>query len=496
MSKENICPSFKSIKPKTNRGRRRSENSPNQFCRICKKTLILTYGPQQNCKHAAYCNLFKPSTRKDDFGVIIADSLKETGILIPNSPQLSSVVCHPCARKLKNLSETYKTVVQSIRISEDPPSDQDAVKRKAASTLTPERSPTNRKTRRIQSPQSKTCNSPSRNRRKSLFSVEDNSDSKEQDIENVLLSKLNVDDLDTSKCSQVKIVLAYPSGNVIVKSNFDTELKSIITNICLSRWNTVIRALFAHSILNAELLNFLELKSEQEIKRYAKTESCLKSTSPDQLASFSNKILCKELEVNCPVYNAVVRGACGYSTTSQEEMPANYTYEKTSNAVALATSALTRVQNPSMSAVAYRISTILFHSGVSNKDLTRLNHLGVCMSPQSVISMHEKMGENFDYKVLHWKKTIEENSCAISFLEEIDEKMIPKREEDDMEIEISLNLKEENVQNFSWYTPKTYVYALSLLEQERNIMGELSFTEDVLKQTLAKLQDKKLPIFK
>ena len=33
------------------------------------------------------------------------------------------------------------------------------------------------------------------------------------------------------------------------------------------------------------------------------------------------------------------------------------------------------------SAVHYRILTIMFHSGVQHDDLTRLNHLGVCVSP-------------------------------------------------------------------------------------------------------------------
>ena len=39
--------------------------------------------------------------------------------------------------------------------------------------------------------------------------------------------------------------------------------------------------------------------------------------------------------------------------------------ERAVNAVALAVASLIRCRNPGMSAVAYRISTILFHSGVS-----------------------------------------------------------------------------------------------------------------------------------
>ena len=45
---------------------------------------------------------------------------------------------------------------------------------------------------------------------------------------------------------------------------------------------------------------------------------------------------------------------------------------KDHNSLALATAILARVRNPQASAVHYRISTILFHSGVKHDDLNRL----------------------------------------------------------------------------------------------------------------------------
>ena len=57
-------------------------------------------------------------------------------------------------------------------------------------------------------------------------------------------------------------------------------------------------------------------------------------------------------------------------------------------------------------------------------DVKRLNRLGICMSSDSVINMHEKMGENFDYAVKKWKKEIEDNNSTLQFLKEIEVKLL------------------------------------------------------------------------
>ncbi len=82
--------------------------------------------------------------------------------------------------------------------------------------------------------------------------------------EDTLLSKLNIDDLDTSNNSQLKVVIAYPSGHVIVKSNFDPEVKLLLTNLCTSRWSTAINKLFRHDELFRELLSQLATRTKQE----------------------------------------------------------------------------------------------------------------------------------------------------------------------------------------------------------------------------------------
>ena len=188
--------------------------------------------------------------------------------------------------------------------------------------------------------------------------------------EELMLSKLNLDDLifdESSPTSRIKVVIAYPSGNVTVKSNFDDESKCIIMNICLSHWQTVVNAVFRHHELSPELLKALQQETRKEFAYYSKFDSCLKFNSPDQLATFSNRTLWHEVLLQCPIYAAVVNGACDME---QLEHLTNTAKETAINAVALATSALARIKNPQMSAVAYRISTILSHSGVSYRDIT------------------------------------------------------------------------------------------------------------------------------
>ena len=79
-----------------------------------------------------------------------------------------------------------------------------------------------------------------------------------------------------------------------------------------------------------------------------------------QLAVFSNRTLCKEVEINCPLlYSALCQASNLRSLNSEESK------ERAVNAIALAVSTLIRSGNSTMSAVAYIISTVLFHSGVS-----------------------------------------------------------------------------------------------------------------------------------
>ena len=51
---------------------------------------------------------------------------------------------------------------------------------------------------------------------------------------------------------------------------------------------------------------------------------------------------------------------------------------------------MSRLRNPKVLALFYRISAILFQSSRKHKDLVKLNRLGVSMSPKQMVCMHSK----------------------------------------------------------------------------------------------------------
>ena len=300
-----------------------------------------------------------------------------------------------------------------------------------------------------------------------------------------VLSKLNTEDITLDDaCCGVKVVLVYPS-TMTVKGNFDPVSAGIIKNICRGEWATVVNAIRRHEFLAPELLNLVEREVGREFAQYSKSDSCLKECSPDQLRVFSNKTLCEEVRVFCPLFYAAVGGACDMRTSDESDV-------HRTNALALATSALARCRNPTMSAVAYRISALLYHSGLDSRGLTRLNNLGVCMSPKRMISLQEKMADNFDYKVERWKKEITENRSVMHFLEGVINKQSPERGPDDMELEVVIDLTESNVETTPFYSKDVYQTALTRVKP--NNVAEVP--EDKLQNTIQALRRGNLPFYK
>ena len=186
----------------------------------------------------------------------------------------------------------------------------------------------------------------------------------------------------------------------------------------MKHWQYAISSIFGHQSLREELHVKLEREIEKEVSEYSRSDTVLKNTEPDQLAVFSNRILFHEVDTSCPLFSTVLKSACNYEDDNIKE--------KCINAMALATSTLLRCRNSTLSAVAYRMSALLFHSGASFTDHVRLNHLGVCMFPQMSVALQRKMVQNSNCKVMLWKSEIEANKSALLLLEEIRVKQIPK----------------------------------------------------------------------
>ena len=172
------------------------------------------------------------------------------------------------------------------------------------------------------------------------------------------------------------------------------------------------------------------------------------------------------------------------------------------NEIALATAIVARARNPKMSAVAYRISNLLIHSGATFQDITRLNKLGVCMCPKSTIEIQRSMGKHFDAKVLNWKSSIEDNKNAILLLNEILEKQTPLLEEDSMDLGTEFDLREVTIKSYKYFNPHVYKKLVASLisaeEQTLLQVGALTFSKDseALQCQIRSLESKNLPLYK
>ena len=151
-------------------------------------------------------NIFKPSARKEIFGVVLSESLKNVGITVIASHNESQVACNACYRKIKNLCERFPFITTRLaQKREENKENSEGAKRKLLDVLSPaaRSSPPNRKSVRTNSPETK------RNEKvmeasnvKSKKSLQFDDRGKTGDFFRAVhcnvLSKCNIDDLDMS----------------------------------------------------------------------------------------------------------------------------------------------------------------------------------------------------------------------------------------------------------------------------------------------------------
>ena len=111
----------------------------------------------------------------------------------------------------------------------------------------------------------------------------------------------------------------------------------------------------------------------------------LKQSSPVDLETFSNKFLVSKVRHSCPLWMACVSGACKVSSDNATSLKT-----KQFNTIALASAIVARCRNQKMSAVAYHISALLFHSRIKYNDIKHLHKLSICMSLDMVVKMQKK----------------------------------------------------------------------------------------------------------
>ena len=303
----------------------------------------------------------------------------------------------------------------------------------------------------------------------------------------------NIETICDKEGTQIKTVIVYPNGNVTVRESFDELTKGIIKNLALKNWKPAANQVFKHPELKSFILEAAERAVSEEFDNLRKSDTVLKGRKVDEVIAFSTNILVHETSLMCPFWYACLRGAGGKKSFNS---PNPFKSALSTNTMTLATAALARLRNPTLSAFAYRISTILFHSGSKYNDILRLSRLGICMSPESTVHFQKQLGDNFDAKVQMWKKTTEETLSAINMLKTIKCQQVPVLEDDDMEIATTINLDEKIIKAYPKVDPSAFAYCDTVLHNIMTKKEQTAIDSDTLEEAIHELQHTNMPTFK
>ncbi len=471
------------------KGRNPKPKCKDDYCRICNVDFKIQFGNSTGSTE----NLFKESGRKESKGLVLATACQFLGLHVPKNDHLSDRVCQPCARKIKNAKDNLEFLRSNLESRPQEPVFAEASqrsKRQLPTTITPDRQASHG---RLKTPESSQIRS-----RKQLVLSEGGEEkldavtevpSQEDAIQNLM----NIETFDINqakKASQVRVVIVYPNGDVQVKQGFDETTTSLIRNIAQKKWSAAANVAFDHTEIRSHIPDLIRRKVNCEFQEFG-SNTILKGRSLEEIAAYNNNLLLKEVQVFCPLWFSALNGACGHTLRQSKAR-----HSTAVNVMALSTSVLARQRNPCLSALAYRISVLLFHSGVKYQDIRRLNHLGLCMSPARIVTLQKEMGVSFDSKVLIWKKTIEDVLSALLFLRSIKEHQVPQLKEDDMEIDIELDICKETVESYASFSLPTYEFCVRLLNEVKNKRAETTISSVTLDDAIYVLQNRNLPHFR
>ena len=305
-------------------------------------------------------------------------------------------------------------------------------------------------------------------------------------------SLLNIDDIidPELQSTHVKVLTLWPSGRTDVRAPKSKEDLLLLKNVALKNWQAVANAVFQHEELKPEILKALSCVLNSEFRQYCSSKSILKGCSPEELIAFSSNLVLVEIISSCPFWSSCIGGACGVVLKQSCEL-----LDFVKNSVALATAVTAWVRNKCMSALAYRVSSVLFHSGVSHQDLIRLNRLGICMSPDRILALQRSLGNNFDAKVLSYKKALEEKPAeTLALLMEIEDKQVAVT--DGMEVEVMLDLSEESLRSYKNFLPEAFSAVSKMLQAEKEKRNCSIISNDILKQVISDHKKLNFPFFK
>ena len=455
-------------------------------------------------------------SRQEFVGFKLSELLNvHTGISCKNSPVLSNRVCNMCALKIKRtciglsfIRETLNTphpnFDESNKENKGTGSDNQPINNTAIEIRTkralpmtvsmPERSPRPKKLSRKES-QGNCKKSLQFNNQSRVSVIMTDVTCTDNDMR--LLKK---DDICVSdKKAKVKVMIQWPNGNTEIQmpSAEEWESTSLKRNLSLKKWDAVSNDVWTHPILQLKMLKSLWRVMNRECKTYCSLSDCVfKGKSTKELISFSNKAAYDEICLKCPTWIHCIKGACRIKCEMDDPEDLGYF---SVNSIVLATSVAACVQNKSMSALTYRISSILFHSGARHQDIIRLNRLGVCMSPDMILGLQRSLGKNYDAKVLQWNDSLEQHPAETNMiLQEMVEKQLQTRDDSmTMDVDIAVDISEETLKNYRHYKPHVFRKVSALLEAKRKEMLPKSNAANILQETVRENSSiSKFPLFK
>ena len=256
------------------------------------------------------------------------------GLEIEESDTLSDRVCHACARKIRNGFELYNFIYSSLQKEKaiEVSGASSRCKRLLPTTVSsPDRSPQTRKGHKASRENSASKKSlkfgelppPS----STTNNITSNTLEEIQEITpgEIAFSHMNVEELLESSATEAKVVIVNPNRNVETFSSFDNKTKSMIANLCRKRWKTAANLAFAIPEMREELADPLRRTIAREFQEYCNntTDSVLKKSRPDDLVSFTNKLLVHEAGVWCPFWMTCVKGACNVRKSSELDYQEN-----------------------------------------------------------------------------------------------------------------------------------------------------------------------------
>ena len=98
-----------------------SSKSASDNCRLCGVSFKIQFGNLPKQSHSSSENIFKPSKRKECFGVVLSEIVRQVGFsLVQDGLRFSDHVCDPCGHKIWNLGQLYHFVKNATTTTSTP----------------------------------------------------------------------------------------------------------------------------------------------------------------------------------------------------------------------------------------------------------------------------------------------------------------------------------------------------------------------------------------